>query len=206
MNVEDLRSEPFLWIHLLGIAVFPICLGVTIAGLSIGDSYSFSLELGLLGSTTILPILLMQLIRPFDIFSVLFLSLKPECLNDRQKTILSLFKRFRQKLWSAIAAGLAALLLYLLYDLSPLGIGLVDFFPQQRIIGLIIAAFGFFAANLFLQIPLSVLLVLLSKQTELAKTNPYSQDQIQQDFTTFGLKTARILWFLESETQSSQTS
>ncbi len=202
LNVKDLRSEPFLWIHLLGIAVFPIFVGITIVGLSIGDSYSFALELPLLILITVLPILLMQLKRPFDIFSVLFLSLKPECLSDRQKVILSLFKRFKHKLSSAIAAVSMTILLWLLYRLSPLAVGLVDFLPQQRILGLAIAAVGFFACNLFFQIPLSVLLVLLTKQDKLTQTTPYSFAQIKQDFTIVGLKIAQILWFIESETES----
>ena len=202
LNIQDLRSEPFLWIHLLGIAVFPIFVGVTLVGLSIGDSYSFVLELPLLISISVLPIFLMQLKRPFDIFSVLFLALKPECLSDRQKAVLSLFKTFKHKLFSAIAVVVMIMLLWLLYRLSPLAIGLVDFLPQQRILGLGIAGVGFCFCNLFFQIPLGALLVLLTKQTKLTQIKPYSLDKIQQDFTIVGLKIANILWFMESETKS----
>ena len=199
LNVKSLRSEPFLWIHLLGISVFPIFIGITIVGLGIGDSYSFIVELILLTAITVLPVLWMQFKRPFDIFSVLFLSLKPECLSDRQKIILSLFKSFKHKLLSAIAAILMAALLWLLYRLSPLAVGIVNFVPQQRILGLAIAAVGFFATNLFFQIPLSVLLVLSTKQAKLTKTIPYSADKIEQNFTIVGIKVKRILWFIESE-------
>ena len=202
LNIKDLRSEPFLWIHLLGIAMFPIFVGVTIVGLGIGNSYSFVLELPLLISTAVLPIFLMQLKRPFDIFSVLFLALKPECLSDRQRAILSLFKTFKHQLFSAIAAIAMIMLLWLLYSLSPLATDLVSFLPQQRILGLGIAAIGFFACNLFFQIPLSVLLVLLTEQVKLTQIQPYSLDEIQRDFTIVGLKITNILWFLESETKS----
>ena len=199
LNVQ-IRSEPFLWIHLLGISVFPIFMGITIVGLSIGDSYSAVVELILLTAITVLPIFWMQFKRPFDIFSVLFVSLKPECLSDRQKIVLSLFKRFRHKFLSAIAAILMTALLWLLYSLSPLGVGIANFVPQQRILGLTIAAVGFFATNLFFQIPLSVLLVLSTKPAKLIQTTPYSADKIKSDFTIVGIKIERILWFIESET------
>ena len=206
LNVKDLRSEPFLWIHLAGIAVLPISMELTIIGLSIGDGYPFVLELPLLIGVAVLPILLMQLFRPFDIFSILFLALKPNCLNDRQRVVLSLFKTFKQKLFSTIAAVMMTLLLWLLYRLSPLAIGVVDFIPQQRILGLVIAAAGFFASNLFLQIPLSVLLVLSTKQSKLAKTKPYPLDEIQQGYTIAGIKIDKILWFLETEADLKETS
>ena len=199
-NTKYLRSEPFLWIHLVGVAVFPVFIGITVIGLSIGNSYSFGLELLLIITMTVFPILLMQLTRPFDIFSILLLSLKPEKLSDRQRVILSLFKTFKQKMFSAIAAVLMTILLWLLYRLSPLAVGLVDFISQWRILGLGIATVGFFASNLFFQIPLSVLLVLLTKESQLTGIKAYSVDRIPQDFTVAGIKVNRILWFLESET------
>ena len=205
MNAKDLRSEPFLWIHLLGIAVFPTFIGVTILGLSIGDSYSVIGELLLLAAVTVLPILLMQLKRPFDIHSVVLLSLKPDCLSDRQKVILSLFKTFKHKLYSTIAAVFMILLLWLLYSLSPLAVGLSDLVPQQRILGLGIAAVGFFASNLFLQVPLSASLVLLTKQAQLSRISPYPLEKIEQDFTIPGIKISKILWFVESETDLLET-
>ena len=205
VNVKSLRSEPFLWIHLLGISVFPIFIGLTIVGLSIGDSYSFIGELILLTLITVLPVFVMQFQRPFNIFSVLFLSLKPECLNDRQKIILSLFKRLKHKFLSAIAAVFMTALLWLLYHLSPLAVGTVDFIPQQRLLGLAIASVGFLAGNLFFQIPLSALLVLSTKQTKLDRISAYSVDKIERDFTIVGIQIDRILWFIESELDSPKT-
>ena len=205
LNVKSLRSEPFLWIHLLGISVFPIFIGITIIGLSIGDSYSFIGELILLTLITVLPIFWMQFKRPFNIFSVLFLSLKPERLNDRHKIILSLFKRFKHKFLSASAAVFMTALLWLLYHLSPLAVGTLDFVPQQRLLGLAIASVGFFASNLFFQIPLSALLVLSTKQVKLDRTSAYSVDKIERDFTTVGIQIDRILWFIESELDSPKT-
>ena len=85
-----MRSEPFLWIHLVGIALFPALVGVTLIGLAVGNSFAYFIELPLLAAIAIFPILLMQLSRPFDIFSVLIFSLKPECLTEDQRKILAL--------------------------------------------------------------------------------------------------------------------
>ena len=204
LNVKRLRSEPFLWIHLSGIVLFPVCLGLSAIGLGIGDGYPL-LELTLLMLTCVIPVLLMQLIKPFDIFSVLFLSLKPESLSEEQRAILSLFKTFPQQLLSAIAAAIMVIVLWLIYRLSPLTVGLIGFLPQTRIIGLAIAGIAFFASNLFLQIPLSVLLVLNTKQTKLNQLESYSVDKIKPDFTVPGIKVSKILWLIESETSSIET-
>lgn len=194
----NIRTEPFLWIHLTGIALFPIFIGLTSIALAVGDSFSYVIELPLLAAIAILPILLMQLIRPFDIFSVLFLSLKPECLSDEQRQILALFKTFKQQLTSITAALLMLAILWLLYHLSPLTIGIADFLPQWRIAGLAIASLTFLLANLFFQVPLSVLLVLTAKKSKLVNVEPYSIAEIKQNFTVPGIKVSKILWFLES--------
>lgn len=197
MKISSLRSEPFLWIHLAGIVMVPILLGIAILALSIGDSYYFALELLLLGTVGIVPILLMQWSRPFDIFSILFLSIKPECLTDEQRIILALFKTFTQKLIAGMAALLMLMILWLIYSLSPLAMGLVNFLPQWRILGLTIAAVSFWGSNLFLQIPLSVLRVLLMKQSQIERLTPYPIENIEADFTVPGIQVSQILWFLQ---------
>jgi hypothetical protein len=194
----NIRSEPFLWIHLAGVALFPGLLGITWVGLAIGDSFPYVLELPWLVAIAIVPILLMQLTRPFDIFSVLLFSLKPECLSEEQRKILSLFKTFPQKLLSIIAAVIMMLMLWLLYRLSPLAIGTIDFLPQWRILGLAIATLAFLGSNLFLQVPLSALQVLLTKQADFIKVEPYPLEKIARSFTIPGIKVNKILWFLES--------
>lgn len=204
IDLKSLRTEPYVWIHLSGIALVPICLGITTVGLGMAGKYPV-LELSLLAVTGILPVLLMQLTRPFDIFSVLFLSLKSESLSEERKVILSLFKTFSQKLVSAIAAGIMLVVLWLLYRLSPLTLGLIDFVPYPQIVGLSLGAIAFFASNLFLQVPLSVLLVLKTKPAKLAKTQAYLAENIQQDFTVPGIKVNKILWFLKSENSSIET-
>ena len=200
----NIRDEPFVWIHLAGIALFPASIELTLIGLGIGDSFPYFIELPLLAAIAILPILLMQLTRPFDIFSVLIFSLKPESLTDQQRQILSFFKTLKHKATSVIAAIFMLLVLWSIYRLSPLAIGIVAFLPQWRILGLAIAATSYFFSNLFLQVPLSVLLLTL-KKTKLTHLEPYLLEKIGRDFTVPGVKVSKILWFLESPSEVDKT-
>ena len=197
--MSTFRSEPFLWIHLSGIVLFPILLEMVLIGLATGDSFSYIFELLFMTMMGIIPVLWMQLTCPFDIFSILLFSLKPESITIEQTRILSLFKSTKQKLFTLLAAAFMLLLLWLLYRLSPLAVEVVDFLPQWRILGLTIATIAFWGSNLFLQVPLSVLLVLLTKQSKFVQIEPYLRDQIEQDFTIPGIKVDKILWFLESD-------
>lgn len=201
----NIRDEPFVWIHLAGIALFPASIELTLIGLGVGDSFPYFIELPLLAAIAILPILLMQLTRPFDIFSVLVFSLKPKNLTDQQRQILSFFKTLKHKAMSVIAAIFMLLVLWSIYRLSPLVIGIVAFLPQWRILGLAIAATSFFFSNLFLQVPLSVLQILTLKKSKLTHLEPYLLEKIEQNFTVPGVKVSKILWFLESPSEVDKT-
>lgn len=185
------RSEPFLWIHFGGIIVFPLMLGITVIGLTVGDRYNYLIELPWLIAIAILPVSLMQLYRPFNIFSVLFVALQPEFLTQKQRKILALFKRKQQKVISAIATGLMLFSLWLLYNFSPV-IELANLLPQQRILGLAIASIAFLGSNLFLQIPLSAFQVLLTSESEFAQIEQCSLEEIKSDFTTAGIKVSQL--------------
>ena len=185
------RSEPFLWIHFGGIIVFPLMLGITVIGLTVGDRYSYLIELPWLIAIAILPVSLMQLYRPFNIFSVLFVALQPEFLTQKQRKILALFKRKQQKVFSAIATGLMLFSLWLLYNFSPV-IELANLLPQQRILGLAIASIAFLGSNLFLQIPLSAFQVLLTSESEFAQIEQCSLEEIKSNFTTAGIKVSKL--------------
>ncbi|WP_036487575.1 low-complexity tail membrane protein [Myxosarcina sp. GI1] len=192
------RSEPFLWIHLAGIVLFPITLECTWLGLEIGKPLPFSLlEFVLIAAMGTLPVLWMQLARPFDIFSIAVVSLKPEQLTVRQRQILTQFKTTRHRWASAIAAGLMLFILWLLFRLSPLAIGVASWFPQWRLLGLAIAAVAFLAANLFFQVPISVFNVLMSKESRLLNSEPCSIEKIPLDFTVPGFKVNKILPLVE---------
>ena len=49
------------------------------------------------------------------------------------------------------------------------------------------------ASNLFLQVPLAVAQVLLTRDSEFATTEPYPVENVHQDFTMPGIKVNQIL-------------
>lgn len=198
------RSEPFLWIHFGGIIVFPLMLAIAVIGLAVGDRYSYLLELPWLIAIAILPISFMQLYRPFNIFSVLFVALQPRFLTEKQRKILALFQRKQQKVVSAIATGLMVVNLWLLYSFAPATVGVANLLPQQRILGLAIASIAFLGSNLFLQIPLSAFQVLLTSKSEFAQIEQCSLEEIKSNFTTVGIKVSQLPW-LTTSTREQET-
>jgi hypothetical protein len=188
------RSDPYFWIHLAGVAAVPLFLELTWVGLSVGDPlFSGGLELVLVAAIALLPILWMQLTRPFYIFSLLFIAIAPQYLTEDQRRILSLFLRTRNR-WLALLVPIGLVtILWNLYLWAPVASGIAAYLPQWHLLGLAIAVGGFFGANLFLQVPVSVLAVLLTPETTFATTSPVPLDQLPRTFTIPGLKVKQIL-------------
>ncbi|MEA5510065.1 low-complexity tail membrane protein [Crocosphaera sp. UHCC 0190] len=191
--MNNFRLEPFLWIHLAGIAVAPLLLLVMGLGLAVGDPLPFYwLELLLVVTVGILPILWMQWTRPFDIFSILIVAIKPNSLTPDQRKILTLLKTRKNKIFNTIAALVLLGIAWQLYHWAPLGAITAQMLPQWRILGLIIAAIAFLLSNLFIQIPVSVVGVLLTSQQQWLNTAPYDLEKILKDFTILGLRVNKI--------------
>ncbi|HTL88469.1 MAG TPA: low-complexity tail membrane protein, partial [Leptolyngbya sp.] len=75
-------TEPYLWIHLAGIAVLPLSLMICLLGLAAGDPILPPVvELGLVAIAGIAPIAWMQIQQPFCIFSLLAVAVRPERLS-----------------------------------------------------------------------------------------------------------------------------
>lgn len=200
--LKSFKSEPFLWIHLSGIVAFPIFLGITWLGLSISDRLSlFWIEILLMMVIGIVPVFLMQWSRPFEIFSLLILAMKPDKITDRQRQILSLFKMPKQRLLSVFTALLMLVILYGLYQLPPLSLSESlkellsesSILAQAKSLGLIIAYVAFAGANLFLQVPISVLGVLSNNEQQFDAIAPYPTEKILQDFTLAGFQVDKII-------------
>jgi len=186
-------SEPFLWIHLAGIAVAPLALLVLWLSLAIGEPLTpFWLELVFLAVIAVAPIFWMQWSRPFEIFSLLVVALKPDVLTDEQRKILSLFKTTKQRLLALITALIMLGLLWDIYQFAPIAALPVENFPQVRILGLIIAAIAFLVGNLFIQVPVSVLGILLTKEDVFRNVEPLNSEQISQLFTVPGFRVKKI--------------
>jgi len=186
--------EPFLWIHVAGAAALPLGLGMSLLGLAVGSPVlPVWLEVFLVGVAAIVPVLWMQWFRPFYIFSILAFAVKPQNLTPLQQRVLTRFKSRLNRGISLFVAVLLAVILWQLYKIAPLAAGVALFPPQWRFAGLLVAALAFLASNLFLQVPASVLAVLLAPESEFAATKPYVLERIRQDFTVFGWQVDRIL-------------
>lgn len=187
-------SEPYLWVHLAGIAAVPIFLELCLLGLAAGES---SLPAGpvvlLVAIAGIAPIAWMQWQRPFSIYSLVMLALKPSELTETQRRILTRFKLPVIKVATVIATIGALVLLGQLNRWVPLVTLQATLVPGGSLGGLLLAAVAFLLSNLFLQVPASVLPVLLTSESQLAATEPYPVTKISKDFTLIGIWVKQIL-------------
>jgi hypothetical protein len=196
--MSSFRNEPFLWIHLSGIAVAPIALLIVWLSLAIATPITpYWLELIILGIIGIIPILLMQWQKPFEIFSLLVVSLRPEVLTLEQRKILSLFKRPKQQFLALLTALLMAGKLYGIYYFAPLAALPVVNFPQVRLLALFVAAIAFLVANLFVQVPVSVLGILFTQNKVYEETTPINIEDIPKNLTVPGLRVRKIFFVPE---------
>ncbi len=188
-------SEPFLWIHLAGLAALPIFLALVWVGLAVGDPLLPGwAELFLLAVVGIAPVLGMQLLRPFYIFSIIALATQPLALTLQQRRLLSQF-RTQSNQWLAVVTAVFSLgILWQIHSKAPMAADVIPFLlPEWRPVGLLLAGLAFLASNLFLQVPASVARVMLTKESALADTEPHPIERIQQDFTIPGWRVNQIL-------------
>ncbi|MEL7034080.1 MAG: low-complexity tail membrane protein [Cyanobacteria bacterium J06592_8] len=192
--MPNFRLDPYLWIHLSGIAVLPLWLCLCLLGFAIDYPIGpIGVELTVVASLGILPILAMQWFRPFYIFSILLIAIKPKQLTPTQRQILTRFKTSLNQKLAGVAPIILIPILWQLYRLAPIAANAVSLSLHGRIVGLLIASLGFLGANLFLQVPISVISVLLTRKAEWAVTEPLDIEQIRQGFTRLGLGVNRIL-------------
>lgn len=149
-------------------------------------------ELLFVGAIGSLPILWMQWQRPFSIFSLVLLALQPAQLTEDQRRILQRFKTPLNRILAVLSAVAMVWVLWWLYQIAPLVSP--PLFPGiNRGLALLLAAIGFLGSNLFVQVPVSVLAVLLTPDATFAATPPYAVEHIAQDFTIPGIRVSKIL-------------
>ncbi|MBD2254513.1 low-complexity tail membrane protein [Nostoc parmelioides] len=203
--MRSFRSEPILWIHVAGLATLPIFLLLCLLFLSVGEPLlPVWMELLLVAATGLIPLLWMQLRRPFYIFAILGIALKPENLTEQQRKILCLINTKLNRVLALLSAILSIFVLWQLYQAAPLVVNMTSQLPQWRILGLALAALTFLASNLFLQIPVSVARVLVTNDTEFAAIEPLPLEKINQDFTILGVRVNKILPQLPVEVKTEE--
>ncbi len=179
--------EPYLWVHLAGIFAAPIFLGLCLFGLAIAPTGISSLmKILVVAIVGILPILWMQWQRPFYIFSLVILTVRPDYLTLDQRRILQLFKAPTIRIITGVmAVGMVGLLCLL----DPMSQLLAQSLPanlQDQMWGLAIAAIAFLGVNLFVQVPASVVGILLNRQDHFESTCDCPLDQVPTQFTIVG--------------------
>lgn len=187
-------SDPYLWVHLAGLAAVPLLAEVCLVGLAVGDPWlPVWLEVLLVAAVGIAPTLWMQWKRPFCIFSLTPLALRPDALSDDRRRMLHLFKGTEVQALAGSAAIALFILLWQLFRFAPVATEAAAMLPQNRVLGLLIAAVAFLLCNLFVQVPLSVIRVLLSTDGAIAQFAPYTPAEVAQSFTIPGFRVKQIL-------------
>lgn len=201
--------EPYLWIHVAGIFVFPLWMGLCLMGLATSVSvlpvWLEVVTIALLGAG---PILAMQLLQPFNIFSALMVAVPTECLDEDRRRVLATFQdREHQLLAVAIAALLFCFLLDA-YHLAPLveALSPVRSAPGTGISRMVLATVGFLGANLFLQVPMAALRVMVLPESALTDVTPVQVEDAAEQFTTFGWQWAGLVARDETEQPDTTTS
>jgi hypothetical protein len=203
--MPSFRSEPILWIHVAGLATLPVFLLMCLLFLSVGEPLlPVWMEILLVAIIGVMPLLWMQLRRPFYIFALLGVALKPENLTEQQRKILCLINTKLNRVLALLAAILSIGILWQLYQATPLVVHLAKFLPQWRSLALLMAGLTFLASNLFLQIPVSVARVLVTDDTEFAAIEPLPLEKINQDFTILGVRVNKILPQLTVEVKTEE--
>lgn len=191
VDMRSFRSDPYLWIHLAGLATVPLWFELCWLGLAVGyPVLPFWLELGLIAAVGTLPIFWMQWQRPFYIFSLVFLAVKPEYLTELQRRLLTRFTSQINRVLMVLTTALLVAVLRQLYYTAPIAAPAAAFLPDSRWAGLGIAALSFLAATLFVQVPVSVIAVLLSPA---ADAEPMPTDEIRSRMTILGVPIGQLL-------------
>jgi hypothetical protein len=149
------------------------------------------LEMILLVSVGIVPILWMQWKRPFSPFGLLLLSLQPSQLSLDQRKILQRLQSNRTHILTGLGVIPMIWVIGQLYTLAPLAQGATPI--PNHFLGLGVAAIALLAANLFWQVPLSVVGVLLTGRSQFDATEPYPVAEISPAFTSPGFPVQKLL-------------
>ena len=187
------QQNRYLWVHLVGLATVPLLLDVCLAGLasvrpaSSGPASAFGLQFWAIALICILPPAWMQIQRPFYIYSLPPLAIKPSSLSEDDRRRLTVLTSWQIKALAGLTAIFSLWLLARLYDKLP------QILPAMEPgVGLISAAIAFFFACLFLQISVSVVRSLLIGQETLQRVKPFEASEITSRFLIPGLRIDQI--------------
>lgn len=191
------KRDPYLWVHLAGLAALPLCAELCLLGLAAGDPLLPGgwdwLLVGLLGTA---PIVAIQWLRPFYPFSVLLVSLRADRLNETQQRILQRWAGWETKAIALVASLLVLWALQRLDQLSPLAAEIAPL--DQRAIGLLVVWLGALLGSLLLTVALVSLWVLLTPQTAFSAIEPFPVGNVPGSFLRLSVRLTKVLPDLEN--------
>ena len=183
------QQNRYLWVHLVGLAAVPLLLDICLAGLaSTGAASPFGFQFWMVAIVGIVPSAWMQIQRPFYIYSLPPLAVKPASLSENDRRCLTVLKSWQIKALAGVTAGFSLWLLIRLYDKLPQVLPVME--PRA---GLVSAIAAFFFACLFLQISVSVVRSLLIGQDTLNRVKPIEPGKVASSFFIPGIRVRKIL-------------
>jgi hypothetical protein len=189
----QLQQNRYLWVHFAALAAVPLLLDICWAGLaSAGSTFNYpsagSLQFWAIALLGIAPTLWMQLSKPFYLFSLPPVALRPTELTEEQRRCLQLLKSLQVKIIAGITAGFSVWLLWQVYARSPQAAPLMS--PTA---GLVSAAVAFFFACAILQISVSAGRSLFVGPDTLKRVVPVEVSAIATEFLILGIRVNKLL-------------
>ncbi|AFY40600.1 hypothetical protein Lepto7376_4498 [[Leptolyngbya] sp. PCC 7376] len=185
--------DPYLWLHLVGLAMLPLTLALVVIALAWGIPLPFStaelITIVLVGGV---PVWVLQILRPWQPFGFFIFQIPPERMDERQKQILRLIQGTRQPLLNALGAVVMVILLWQIAHYSPLATGISAGFWQWRVIGITLAIVGFFLSNVIVQMSLTLLPTLFLSENTVIAIDPHPNVSIRRDFACWGIPMGQI--------------
>ena len=186
------QQNRYLWVHLVGLAAVPLLLDICLAGLASASpafNYpsAFGLQFWAVALFGIVPTAWMQIQRPFYIYSLPPLALKPSVLSEEDRRGLTVLTSWQIKALSGVTA------LFLIWLLTQVYARLSQVSPiMGSTAGLVSAIASFFFICLFLQISVSVVRSLLIGQDTLQRVKPFEASEVSTNFLMLGLRVRKI--------------
>jgi hypothetical protein len=190
--VQGPKRDPYLWLHLVGLAALPLCAELCLLGLAAGDPLLPGgwdwLLVGLLGTA---PIAAMQWLRPFYPFSIALVSLRADCLDETQQRILQRWSSWEPKAIALVSTVLVLWGLQWLDRLSPVAAEIAPL--DNRSLGLLVVWLGALLANGLLAIAAAALWVLLTPTAAFEAIEPFPLGNVPTAFLRPSIRLTRLL-------------
>ncbi|MEL6489880.1 MAG: low-complexity tail membrane protein [Cyanobacteria bacterium J06621_3] len=185
----QLQQNRYLWVHVVSLAAVPLLLDVCLAGLaSAGPALAFGGQFWAIALLGVVPALAMQWLKPFYVFSIPPLALKPAALSEDQRRCLTIFKSWQIKALAVVVAFFSVWVLGKVYGMLPQVSPLLT--PKA---GLICGAIAFFFAATFMQISVSAIRALLIGPEALKRVQMVEERAIASDFLILGIPVKKLL-------------